>query len=60
MSWTHAICDPCWDERHPYREPVQMIDAPRETCCFCGEPTTGGIYVRHDPRDLSCSHPEED
>jgi len=60
MTWTHAICPACWDERAPGRTPVQVRDAEQENCCFCGRITAAGIYVRHDPRALSCEHPEEE
>ena len=26
------------------------------SCCFCGESTTSGIHVRHNPNDLNCKH----
>ena len=26
------------------------------SCCFCGENTTSGIHVRHNPSDLGCKH----
>jgi hypothetical protein len=59
MTWTHNQCDDCWDDAHPEgRVPVRMQDGRQEVCCFCGKPTTAGIYVRHDPRTLSCTHPE--
>jgi hypothetical protein len=25
-----------------------------DQCCFCGQPTSSGIYVRHDPDRLTC------
>jgi hypothetical protein len=62
MTWTHAQCEDCWAKAHPEgRVPVRIRDtAHPEECCFCGNATTAGIFVRHDPRDLSCTHPEED
>lgn len=51
MSWTQSICVDCSDERNPERKAVALVDTHRneETCCYCGEPTTSGIYVRADP-----------
>ena len=61
MTWTHTQCKDCWNAAHPEgRVAVRVRDAEPEACCFCGKPTTAGIYVRRDPRDLSCAHPEED
>lgn len=60
MIWTHAICTVCWSSREPGRLPATVKGATPEPCCFCGQMTDAGIYVRHDPRDLSCKHPDED
>lgn len=64
--WTHAICDPCFEERYPDREPVRLKYAgqpeePAELCCFCGRVTVGGIFVRADPLTVACkgNHPDE-
>lgn len=37
------------------RAPLRIAEAEREweQCCFCGGMTFSGIYVRHDPTDLS-------
>jgi hypothetical protein len=65
MSWTHAICGECWiqtkwpDENGEFRGPVRVMDAPKETCCFCGRKTRVGIYVREDPAKLACTHDRE-
>jgi hypothetical protein len=57
MEWTHAICSDCWQRRKPKGEaPIKVRNAPIEQCCFCGQPTSMGIYVRHDPRELNCKH----
>jgi hypothetical protein len=53
------------------RRPVQAVLRERDelerstpdTCCFCGQRTRLGIFVRWDPRDrqnLRCEHPEEE
>ena len=61
MTWTHIICYLCWIQRNPDREPVRIVEAIRrsEPCCFCGNLNDDGIYVRHDPRQLSCTHEED-
>lgn len=64
--WTHAICAPCWNERHPER-PIEttsrIVESFRidEPCCFCGETTSAGIYLRADPQTTLCKgeHPNE-
>jgi len=48
-DWTHAICDDCWDEKHPDRPAPRKGQGPIEHCCYCGDHTTSGIYVRDDP-----------
>lgn len=58
MTWTHTICRSCWNERYE-GEPVTVRDADVETCCFCGGWTRSGIYVRHDPKTLSCNHEDQ-
>jgi len=56
MSFNHAICDDCWGKREPKRDPVRIKDFKCMSCCFCGDPTVSGIYVRNDPKDekLAC------
>lgn len=55
-QWTHAQCNLCWDKANPNREPFVINGAVLEDCCFCGEQTRSGIYVRHDPNTLpNCS-----
>jgi len=61
-NWTHAICVDCWNERNPNRQAVDIIDelAERETCCYCGNETTDGIYVRANPSEPKfCNHDKE-
>lgn len=48
-GWDHAICGRCWEEDNPGRIPFVISQAPEEKCCFCGQPTTAGIYVRRHP-----------
>ena len=52
--WTHAICERCWADRQDGREPVRLEDPDTETCCFCGEATMSGIYLRADPLYTPC------
>jgi hypothetical protein len=50
MRWTHNICQDCWAELHPDRQPHKLVAAAHEDiCCFCGRVSIGGIYVREDP-----------
>jgi hypothetical protein len=53
-KWTHAICIPCWNEKNPDRDPITLREEEKETCCFCGAPTTAGIYIREDPNKVLC------
>jgi hypothetical protein len=42
------------------REPARVRDAKPSVCCFCGQQTRLGIFVRKDPRALNCKHPEDE
>jgi hypothetical protein len=48
------MCDDCWAKRqdllNPF-SPVRLTDENREEecCCWCGQQTRAGIYVREDP-----------
>jgi len=53
-AWTHNICTTCWDELHPDEEPARMKKSATQTCCFCGNRTHDGIFIRHDPVNLKC------
>ena len=56
-GWTHSICDECWEQWHPEKNPVRIKGAELETCCFCGMKTDGGVYIRADPKDTPyCKH----
>jgi hypothetical protein len=56
--WRHSICQACWNERNPGREPVavreEFRDEKPEACCFCGRMHGSGIYVREDPGGVRC------
>jgi hypothetical protein len=60
-NWTHAICAPCWNKERPDRPtPLGNEIGDLEVCCFCGEPTKSGIYVRKDPKELKhCAHRDD-
>ena len=61
-TWNHAICDNCWRKRNPdFRSPFRVVDKTAETCCFCVEKTSSGIYVREDPKSakLKCGGAHE-
>lgn len=55
-SWTQPVCDECWwsmRSHRPYRfKPDGSDEGPLEVCCFCGNGTTSGIYMRVDPRHV--------
>jgi hypothetical protein len=55
MEWTHRICSRCWFDRNS-REPARMKFDESGKCCFCGETTDSGIYVRLSPNsaELVC------
>jgi hypothetical protein len=57
--WIHSICEDCYEEQEPGRKPVRVREPEEETCCFCGKPTTDGIFYRFDPSKLKCEHDDE-
>jgi hypothetical protein len=52
MSWTQASCEACWLERNPGRRPHLLKNPDWEKCCYCGDQTQAGIYVREDPNKV--------
>ena len=50
-DWTHPICMKCWRQKEEGRTPQRYVNDDLEHCCFCGDVTQDGIYVRHDPTD---------
>lgn len=63
MNWNQPCCDACWiaytlQHEMPGREPVRLRQPMHEQCCFCGEGTLSGIYVRVDPRTVA--YPQEE
>jgi hypothetical protein len=55
--WTHAICVGCWNARHPDRPASADANGRTEAhaCCFCGQQTTSGIFIREDPKTVACA-----
>lgn len=61
-NWTHPKCEACWiaDSAtvdgsgyiESIRAPTRVVDPDLELCCFCGNPTLVGIYVRADRAEL--------
>lgn len=54
--WNHSLCDECWKEMYPDREPHRTSEEPRakEVCCGCGFDHRSGIVMRADPREMHC------
>jgi len=51
------MCNECWLKIRPGEEPARLMNDEFETCCFCGKEHASGIYIRHDPKELShCKH----
>lgn len=48
------MCQPCWNARHPGRTGHTVTGAREKVCCYCGEHTTAGIFVRDDPTATRC------
>lgn len=57
--WTHSICDRCYAEHEPGRDPVRIVEDDASVCCFCGKWNKDGIYYRFDPSKLKCEHRNE-
>lgn len=51
MSWESVqICEDCWFEKTPDREPIRVIEKYRDTepCFDCDTATSSGIFVRRE------------
>lgn len=57
-EWSHPICDDCWEFRST-AQPARLIDPDLEMCCFCGNYTKSGIYIREDPEVPIYHHTHE-
>ena len=53
-KWTHRICPECWNAQHPDKPTSLGRGAGTDRCCYCGEDTAGGIFVRADPWMVRC------
>lgn len=51
-DWTQAICLRCWNEKNPDRQAHKLLEVEQEICCYCGDTTKDGIYIRVDPRTV--------
>lgn len=51
-QWTHPQCEVCWDKQRGSRTPTRLVDREVERCCWCGQETRSGIYVREDANSL--------
>lgn len=51
MQWTHVICEKCWNAKNPNRIALTVIDGEEEICCFCGNKTKAGIFIREHPKN---------
>jgi hypothetical protein len=68
LSWTQPCCERCWVERHhlegePIKLPVRVRSEDpynTEQCCYCGNPTWVGIFVRVDPTTVDYPMEKED
>ncbi len=47
--WSHSCCIDCWIVRQPGRIPCRVKNGEAEVCCFCGNSTTDGVFVRENP-----------
>ncbi len=59
--WNHLMCAACWnaDEGNIARSvntAVEGANSEAENCCYCGKPTTSGIWTRADPEKMDCHH----
>ncbi len=59
--WKHLMCAACWNERRDkyasvYTLAVEGANSEGESCCWCGNNTTSGIWLREDPEKMSCHH----
>lgn len=56
MSWPHAICAPCFLQRNGVVMPSGSSEA-FERCCWCGDFTGSGLFVRGGPAAGACVDP---
>lgn len=51
-EWSHPICMACWFDQRGNDVPYRVASSIKEICCWCGNNTFTGVYVRADPDDL--------
>lgn len=57
-KWHSAsICLTCWNDRFN-EAPVTIVGSGIKTCCYCGNYTLLGIFIRDDAEMLKCEHIE--
>jgi hypothetical protein len=39
------VCDECWTNAYPHREPTRVLDAQPDSCAGCGQETRSGIFL---------------
>lgn len=54
--WTHRCCKPCWMHvlGRTWPPPHVVLEDEAGPCCWCGEDTSTGIYLRQDPIKMRC------
>jgi hypothetical protein len=62
VNWNQAICDLCWHDKYPGRQPVRLLPEYRrvEKCAYCGKPNRSGTYVRDDPKAVRFPTPMDE
>lgn len=53
-AWDHLLCEKCWRDRSPNRQPHRVSMAVERPCCVCELPTRSGIYFRAFPENMPC------
>lgn len=53
-KWTHSLCEKCYSELEPGRQPSKVLQPDTEACCRCCAMHSDGIYYRADPNELAC------
>ncbi len=54
--WNHSICEDCWKEKNPEKEPTRATTRKTKRCCICGKKHMSRIFVREDPEVTDCTH----
>lgn len=52
--WTHCLCNKCWLLAGLPTKPERVEPRPDDICCRCRVRTRSGIYIRANPRAMSC------